>query len=133
MQIHILKHDPDENSLMLSDIQIDENIKNIVKILATAHRVLDGEKYKDGEKWKYRLGDSRDYEIPQASHVRNKFSVWVRKAVENYNMLTDHLYSLLYEYMGRHGKKHELMGNVSFILGSPPFNLKNWEGTKFPS
>jgi hypothetical protein len=116
-------------------------VKMIVEsfqLLSTAHRLLDGEQYagksktgRNAKRW--RLPDARDSVIYTATHINHPSAVWCRESVENYNWLVDHTFALMEEYTYRYGKIHKCSGELSYMLQSPPMNLKNWDWTDPPS
>ena len=137
MNIFYISADPVEAARWMVDKHVVKMILESAQLLSTAHRILDGEmvvsKSKTGRNVKrYILHDSRDPIIYQATHVNHPSAVWCRESVENYNWLVDHFMALLEEYTYRYGKIHKCM-QIAYELGSPPFNLRDWDMTKMPS
>ena len=104
------------------------------QLLSTAHRLLDGRetegKSKTGRKAKrWILDDAREPVVYQATHLNHPSAVWVRQSVENYCWLVEHMFGLMDEYTFRYGKKHKCSGDLSYMLQSPPKNLKDWNRT----
>lgn len=120
------------------DRHVVKMILESAQLLSTAHRLLDGEEFigktKTGRKAKrWKLYDSREDVLYQATHINHPSAVWCRKSVENYNWLADHLHALLQEYTHRYGKKHKVEGDLSYMLMSPPKNLQEYDMTTMPS
>ena len=108
------------------------------QLLSTAHRVIDGIETKgksatgrNVKRWI--LADSREPVLYSATHINHPSAVWCRQSVENYNWLADHMFALLNEYTHRYNKHHKVEGDLSYMLQSPPFNLKEYDMTPMPS
>ena len=139
----------DDNAENAAQCLVDKHVIKMIlescQLLSTAHRVLDGTektvkryvegslpaRYRNVKQWT--LDDERDSVIYQATHINHPSAVWVRQSVENYNWLVDHFFALMDEYTYRYGKKHKCSGDISYMLQSPPHNLKNYEWTSMPS
>ena len=127
----------------LVDKHVVKMILESAQLLSTAHRVLDGEqvdavkvnidtgKTRNVKAWM--LPDARDYVMYSATHINHPSAVWCRTAIENYDWLVDHMFALMREYTHRYGKTHKCYGELSYMLQSPPKNLKEWDWTPMPS
>lgn len=138
MNIFMLSEDPMQSAKWMVDKHVNKLSTESAQLLSTAHRVLDGEEYigktefgRNVKRWK--LPDSRENVLYLATHVNHPSAVWCRQSIMNYNWLADHLFALLAEYTYRYGKKHKIDGEISYMLQSPPLNLKEYEMTKMPS
>jgi hypothetical protein len=122
----------------LVDKHVVKMILESAQLLSTAHRVLDGKmvegKSPKGRKQKYwHLPDARQDVIYMATHINHPSAVWCRQSVRNYDWLVDHMFALMREYTHRYGKTHKCYGEISYMLQSPPHNLKDWDWTEMPS
>ena len=138
MNIFYVDSDPIKAAQSLVDKHCIKMVLESAQLLSTAHRLLDGEEFigktKTGRKAKrWKLYDSREDVLYQATHINHPSAVWCRKSVENYNWLADHLHALLQEYTHRYGKKHKVEGDLSYMLMSPPKNLQEYDMTTMPS
>lgn len=138
MNIFYLSEDPRECAEMMVDRHVVKMILESSQLLSTAHRLLDGTEYvgktktgRNVKRWKF--PDNRENVIYQATHINHPSAIWTRTSVENYNWLYEHFFSLLMEYAYRYGKKHKCAGELSYMLASPPFNLKQYDMTEMPS
>jgi hypothetical protein len=107
------------------------------QLLSTAHRVLDGVatqgKSPSGRSQKqWTLNDSREYVLYKATHINHPSAVWCRESVQNYNWLVEHFFALCAEYTRRYNKTHKCAGEISYMLQSPPNNLKKYNWTEMP-
>lgn len=132
----------DENPVQAAQWMVDKHVVKMIlesaQLLSTAHRLLDGEEYvgetATGRKAKrWRLHDSREPVVYSATHINHPSCVWARSSVENYNWLVDHFFALMDEYTYRYDKEHKCFGELSYMLQSPPKNLKDWDMTPMPS
>mgnify|MGYP003704555887 FL=1 len=140
INIFYVDADPKVAAESLVDKHVVKMILESCQLLSTAHRILDGtefteKKYVEGsfparyrnlKRWK--LHDSRDNIIYQATHVNHPSAVWCRQSVENYNWLVEHMYGLMDEYKFRYNKVHKCI-DVAYYLQSPPKNLQNYDWT----
>lgn len=137
MNIFYLSKDPRECAEMMVDRHVVKMILESAQLLSTAHRMLDGLEYKafTGKRTvkRWSLADMREPVLYQATHINHPSTVWARTSVENYNWLYEHFFSLLLEYNYRYGKIHKCSGDLSYLLGSPPHNLKDYDMTEMPS
>jgi hypothetical protein len=122
----------------LVDKHVVKMILESAQLLSTAHRVLDGVeiegKSQTGRKAKrWILPDAREGVIYMATHMNHPSAVWCRNSVQNYDWLVDHMFALMREYTHRYGKTHKCYGEISYMLQSPPKNLKDWGWTPMPS
>ena len=121
------------------DKHVVKMILESAQLLCTAHRILDGRmiaaKSKTGRNIKrFVLDDQRDDVLYVATHVNHPSAVWARQSVENYNWLYEHFYALGQEYTYRYNKKHKCFdGDMSYMLQSPPHNLREYDMTPMPS
>ena len=132
----------DENPMQAAQWMVDKHVVKMIlesaQLLSTAHRILDGQEYTDKTKTgrnvkRWRLYDQREPVLYQATHINHPSAVWCRQSVSNYNWLADHMFALLSEYTYRYEKKHKIEGEISYLLQSPPNNLKDWDWTEMPS
>ena len=138
MNIFYVDHDPVQAAEWMVDKHVVKMILESAQLLSTAHRILDGceveGKSKTGRKAKrWILPDAREGIIYTATHINHPSAVWCRESIENYNWLVDHMYALMREYTHRYGKTHKCYGEISYMLQSPPKNLKDWDWTPMPS
>lgn len=133
MNIFYVHQDPIIAAQSLVDRHVVKMILESAQLLSTAHRVIDGSKQiitnNGRKKTIYKLYDSREPIVYQATHVNHPSAIWCRQSVENYNWLVDHMYGLIDEYKFRYNKNHKC-NDVAFYLQSPPHNLKQYEWTE---
>ena len=136
MNIFFLSQDPIEAAQMMVDRHVVKMILESAQLLSTAHRILDGVEIvnlvNNRKKKAYILGDAREPVLYQATHVNHPSAIWCRTSVENYNWLVEHMFALMDEYTYRYDKKHKCQGELSYMLQSPPKNLKEWDMTTIP-
>lgn len=138
MNIFYISADPAQAAEWMVDKHVVKMILESAQLLCTAHRLLDGietqGKSATGRNVKrWILPDAREHVLYSATHINHPSAVWCRQSVMNYNWLADHMFALLYEYTHRYNKEHKVQGELSYMLQSPPFNLKEYEMTKMPS
>lgn len=138
MNIFYISNNPVQATEWMVNRHIVSQTKESAQLLSTAHRVLDGKevvgKSKTGRSVKrWVLPDARENVLYSATHVNHPSAVWCRQSVMNYNWLADHLFALLAEYTYRYGKTHKIEGEISYMLQSPPLNLKEYDMTTMPS
>lgn len=138
MNIFYIDTDPVIAAQSMVDKHVVKMILESAQLLSTAHRYLDGRLVegvsKTGRKAKrYVLDDSREPVLYSATHINHPSAVWCRESVENYNWLVEHFYALMSEYTHRYNKTHKCFGDLSYMLQSPPKNLKDWDWTTMPS
>ena len=138
MNIFYIDKDPAQAAQWMVDKHVVKMILESAQLLSTAHRLLDGRevegKSKTGRKARrWVLDDARENVLYAATHINHPSAVWCRASVENYNWLVDHMFALMQEYTYRYGKEHKCYGELSYMLQSPPKNLKEWEWTEPPS
>ena len=137
MNIFYISEDPVQAAQWMVDKHVVKMILESAQLLSTAHRILDGVQFvgktatgRNVKRW--RLDDSRENVVYQATHVNHPSAVWCRQSLENYGWLVDHLHALLNEYTYRYGKKHKCQ-EMAYYIYSPPYNLKDWDWTPMPS
>jgi hypothetical protein len=138
MNIFYISKDPVQAAEWMVDKHVVKMILESAQMLSTAHRILDGQetlgKSKTGRNVKrWVLPDSREGVLYSATHINHPSAIWCRQSVENYNWLADHMFALLYEYTYRYNKQHKIEGELSYMLQSPPFALKEYDITVMPS
>jgi len=138
MNIFYIDKDPVQAAQWMVDKHVVKMILESAQLLSTAHRLHDGReiegKSKTGRKARrWVLDDARDAVVYQATHINHPSAVWCRESVENYNWLVDHFFALMAEYTYRYNKEHNCYGELSYLLQSPPHNLKAWDMTPMPS
>lgn len=138
MNIFYISADPAQAAEWMVDKHVVKMILESAQLLCTAHRLLDGietqGKSATGRNVKrWILPDAREHVLYSATHINHPSAVWCRQSVMNYNWLADHMFALLYEYTHRYNKEHKVQGELSYMLQSPPFNLKEYDMTKMPS
>jgi hypothetical protein len=130
IQIYFIDSDPSLLVKLLIDEHISSQIMNCVRILCNAHRIIDG--------IKYILYDEREVLFYKIKQIKNPWSKWCRKSVQNYLWISDYLFALLDEYKSRFNKKHRILSfrkkdiGIPFFLQSPPHKLKEYEWTNPP-
>jgi Pyrimidine dimer DNA glycosylase len=136
MNIFYLSADPTEAAQMMVDRHVVKMILESAQLLSTAHRITDGVEVvnlvNNRKKKTYILGDARESVLYQATHVNHPSAIWCRTSVENYNWLVEHMFALMLEYSHRYNKQHKCYGELSYMLQSPPKNLKEWDMTIIP-
>lgn len=146
MNIFYLSEDPIQAAQWMVDRHVVKMILESAQLLSTAHRLMDGKEIilevdllqEDGKiktkkkKW-WLLDDSREEVMYSATHINHPSAIWTRTSVENYNWLVEHLFALMDEYTYRYEKKHKCAGELSYMLQSPPKNLKDYDMTPMPS
>lgn len=138
MNIFYIDKDPVQAAQWMVDKHVVKMILESAQLLCTAHRLLDGietlGKSATGRNVKrWLLADAREPVLYSATHINHPSAVWCRKSVENYNWLADHMFALLNEYTHRYNKHHKVEGDLSYMLQSPPHNLKEYDMTEMPS
>jgi hypothetical protein len=138
LNIFYVDTDPVKAAQSMVDKHVVKMIVESAQLLSTAHRVMDGVEVdglsKSGRKQKkWILADSREPILYQATHINHPSAIWTRTSVENYNWLVDHFFGLLNEYTYRYKKHHKCEGDLSFMIQSPPNNLKDYDMTSMPS
>jgi hypothetical protein len=138
MNIFYISADPAQAAEWMVDKHVVKMILESAQLLCTAHRIHDGietqGKSATGRNVKrWILPDARESVLYSATHINHPSAVWCRQSVMNYNWLADHMFALLYEYTHRYNKEHKVQGELSYMLQSPPFNLKEYVMTKMPS
>lgn len=138
MNIFYISKDPVQAAEWMVDKHVVKMILESAQLLSTAHRILDGQetlgKSKTGRNVKrWILPDARESVLYSATHINHPSAIWCRRSVENYNWLADHMFALLYEYTYRYNKQHKIEGELSYMLQSPPFALKEYDMTVMPS
>ena len=138
MNIFYLSTDPVQTAEWMVDRHVVKMILESAQLLSTAHRVLDGKEYigktatgRNVKRWI--LPDARENVLYSATHINHPSAVWCRQSVGNYTWLTDHMFALMHEYTHRYNKQHKCDGELSYMLQSPPFNLKEYDMTTMPS
>lgn len=137
MNIFYIDEDPVVAAQQMVDKHVVKMILESAQLLSTAHRFLDGVQVmgktatnRNVKRWI--LSDARELVVYQATHINHPSAIWCRESVENYNWLVDHFFALMSEYTYRYGKTHKCQGNISYMLQSPPHNLKEYDMTKMP-
>jgi len=125
MNIFYVDSDPIIAAQSLGNRHVVKMIVESAQMLSTAHRVLDGKDHV--------LGDSREDVLYKCTHKNHPSAVWCRSSVENYSWLVEHFFGLMQEYTHRYDKKHKCAGDLSFMIQSPPYNLKDWDFTEPPA
>jgi hypothetical protein len=135
MNIFYLSNDPKECAQWHNNRHSIKMLVELVQILSTAHRVLDGIEIltvsKSGRKIKrWKLNDERDTILYKSTHINHPSNLWVRESNSNYIWLHQLLKELCKEYTYRYGKIHkcEVCGLVK-ILETPPNNIPHKEFT----
>ena len=133
-----MSEDPVQASEWMVDKHVVKMILESSQLLSTAHRILDGVEQttvsENGRKVKrWLLNDAREAVLYKATHINHPSAIWCRQSVGNYLWLVEHLFSLMNEYIHRYNKVHKCNGELSFMLQSPPFNLKTFDMTPMPS
>ena len=143
VNIFQVDNDPAIAAQCLVDKHVVKMILESAQLLSTAHRVLDGEMHEGvrvnletGKSRKVKawvLPDAREYVMYAATHINHPSAIWCRESVENYLWLVEHFFALMNEYIHRYNKIHACNGELSYMLQSPPFNLKEYDMTPMPS
>jgi len=136
MNRFILDEDPYVAAMYHCDKHVVKMILEEAQMLSTAHRVLDGMEVvgqsKSGRKAKrWKLEDTRDDKVYQATHINHPCTQWSMFTSENYVWSVKLLRCLLDEYTHRYGKKHKTE-ELYPILRIPPKNIALGNLTPFP-
>lgn len=138
MNIFYISADPAQAAEWMVDKHVVKMILESAQLLSTAHRILDGTETmgktatgRNAKRWI--LPDARESVLYSATHVNHPSAVWCRQSVMNYNWLADHMFALFNEYTYRYNKQHKCEGELSYMLQSPPLNLKEYDMTVMPS
>ena len=133
MNIFVLSEDPVKAAQMQCDKHVVKMVIEEGQILATTHRVLDGQIFlRKGKKkmvTEYCL-DWLDGSLPKATHVNHPCVKWARESSENYNWLYQHFVALLLEFEFRYGHEHSYEKYVDFLKNLPE-NISRKELTPF--
>lgn len=136
MNIFMVHSDPMIAAQSMVDRHVVKMILESAQLLSTAHRLLDGIQYtgktatgRNVKRW--RLDDTREGILYQATHINHPSAVWCRASVENYAWLYKHFSALLQEYTFRYSKIHKCAGDLAQALASPPF-MNNYHMTTMP-
>lgn len=137
MNIFYLDHNQRICAQMHNNRHCVKMILEYAQLLSTAHRVLDGfettkntyvegsfpARYRSKKIWK--LNNSYDSILYQATHINHPSAIWCRENYENYIWLAKLLKELCKEYTHRYGKIHkcEEIGLVE-KLQYAPVNIK---------
>ncbi len=137
MNIFYVAECPVEAAQALVDKHVVKMVLETAQLLSTAHRVLDGREIigtsPSGRKQKqWQLYDARENFLYKATHINHPSAVWARSSIMNYSWLADHLFALLEEYTYRYDKRHKVLGELSYMLNSPPKNLEEFDFTEPP-
>jgi len=143
MNLIYLSENPRECAEWIVDKHLKPAILNTLKMLSTAHRVLDGFKIevevqhketgKKGIRNVWVLPDYRNDIVYDCTAWNHASVRWCRESVENYNWSVDYLYALGQEYEHRNGTKHDEIERCFYTLQSPPFGLSAWDWSECPS
>jgi len=137
MNIFYISDDPIQAAEWMVDKHVVKMIVESAQLLSTAHRLLDGMETigtsaSGRSKKMWELFDAREPVVYQATHINHPSAVWCRSSIENYVWLVEHFFALMNEYTFRYGKKHKCQGELSYMLQSPPKNLKEYDWTEMP-
>jgi len=103
-------------------------ITEYAQMLSTAHRVLDGEPYRDEKNiLRHRLRDWRETVLYKSTHVNHPCNKWVRSNVTNYNWLLVVLMRLCENYRLMKGKAQKVELAVLDSLMNPPESMSEGE------
>ncbi len=119
MNIFYTDHSPYKSATNLCDKHIVQMIRETAQLLSTAHRVLDGFPFLDGEKTRLKLQGELDTKIPQATHHFHPCAVWVRQSYMHYDWLWAHFDEMLSEYTRRYKKIHFYQQFLSPLIPLP--------------
>lgn len=135
MNIFYLSRDPEQAARWHTDRHVVAMIRESCQMLATAHRVLDGEEIeltitnpdtgKSRKKKRWVTGDCRDEFLCEASHVNHPSTVWARSSVRQYSWLCDLTVELCVEKRHRwpDNRPHAWEPMTSWLLQNPPINI----------
>ena len=112
----------DSNPILAANYHCDQHVIKMIteysQLLSTAHHILDG----DGCKFKHKLF--------KATHINNRFNIWVRESIGNYMWLLNVLNELHIMYESTRKVEHGSKRVLSYISQLPK-NLINIEQTQF--
>jgi len=130
----------DKNPIIAARMHCDQHVPKMIvesaQMLSTAHRVLDGEQYKElsksGKRMMTRYRHSKyDDILYKAAYINHPCTVWTRKTLDNYNWLYNLFIELGNEYCSRYNKVHLTINKLQDILAHPPENIKDSKQTPF--
>ena len=134
MNIFYLNHDQKICAKEHLDKHVVKMIIEYAQLLCTAHRMLDGNPYrelnKNGRRLKrWRLFDNRELVLYKATHINHPCAIWCRQTINNYMWLYELFVSLCDEYTYRYGKTHKTDMLLRDVLKTPPHNISNGDFT----
>jgi hypothetical protein len=130
----------DKDPRIAAEYHCDKHVVKMIleesQMLSTAHRLIDGVETigqsKTGRKAKrWKLNDTRENKIYQATHVNHPCTQWSMQTNNNYNWSVCLLRSLLDEYEYRYKKIHKCEELYS-VLSIPPLKINVGPLTTFP-
>jgi len=139
MNIFILSPDPVESAKLQCDKHIVKMVVESAQMLSTAHRMLDGTKYRKPSKSGKRMVDhwvhpdkELDKTLYKAVHYHHPCTVWTMKSNNNYNWHYVHFCALCDEFEYRYEKKHRTDIVLRETLKTLPHNIPIGYLTKHP-
>lgn len=137
MNVFYLDSSPEIAAQYHCDKHVIKLIIEHSQLLSTAHRLLDGEPYRElsanGRRiLRYRLNDERESVLYKASHINHPSAVWVRSDLNNYKWLVECTKYLLGEYTHRYGKRHACTDITEYLMAHYPKNIRNERFTEPP-
>jgi hypothetical protein len=135
MNIFVLDNNPKEAAQHHCDKHVVKMILESAQLLSTAHRIIDGEQYEgsslSGRKAKrWKLPDTRETALYQATHINHPCAVWCRETNQNYIWLYNLFIELMNEYTHRYSKLHKCAGMIPYLKNTPA-NITKGELTEF--
>ena len=131
MNIFYLDKNPFIAAKMACDKHVCKMIIESAQMLSTAHRMLDGVKYKGKTKngrniQRWKMSNSNlENTFYKACHTGHPSTVWVMSNYFHYSWLYDHMIALNAEFKIRynHTKDHMTIQKLKEVLRTPPKNI----------
>jgi len=126
----------DKNPITAAKMSCDKHVCKMIiesaQMLSTAHRMLDGVKYKGKTKngrniQRWKMSNSNlENTFYKACHTGHPSTVWVMKNIFHYTWLYQHMMALNEEFKIRynHTKDHMTITKLGEILKHPPKNIE---------
>jgi hypothetical protein len=136
MNVFFLDKDVVKCAQMHCDKHVVKMIIEYAQLLSTAHRILDGEEYIDGESGRrikrWSLDDDREDILYKATHINHPSAVWVRQSNNNYTWMNQLFMALCREYEYRYGRVHMTAEKLYGKLTRLPKNIPIYFFTEPP-
>ena len=125
----------DINTNLAAQYHVDKHVVKMIleyaQLLSTAHRLCDGIPFIGKSKTnrnvtRWRLPNTIDATIYQATHINHPSAVWTRQSANNYTALWCLFHDVCKEYTYRYQKTHKIEATgLLETLRTPPQNIAN--------